>query len=164
MRNQLIPATTNYFDYDTPTHMNAGNYLIGIFIGVLYHEYENKLIKMKKSLILEVFWHSTWIAGLLISILGFPYLEHKVEKTFLTAIFGGIMKHYHGVLLGATMVGLIFKFSGIISNFCNSSIFGVFGKISYSYLVCHLVLIKYLTASATQMHAITEQYMVRVRN
>lgn len=162
LRNQLTPATTNYFDYDTPTHMNTGNYIIGILIGVLYHKYEDIFIKLKKSFKLEVFWHFTWIAGLSISIFGFPYLEHNVEKSFLTAIFGGIMKHYHGVLLGATMFGLIFKFSRIVSNFCDSSIFRVFGKICYSYLVCHLVLIKYFTASAVQMPAITEQYMVRI--
>ncbi|CAO1317393.1 unnamed protein product [Diamesa serratosioi] len=160
LRNQLIPATTNYFDYDTPTHMNAGNYILGILIGVLYHKYENKLIKLKRSFIFEVIWHLTWIAGLLISIFGFPYLEHQNEKTFSTAIFGGIMKHYHGVLLGATMFGLILKYGGIISTICDSSVFGVFGKISYSYLVCHLVFIKYFTATATQMQAITEQYML----
>lgn len=130
--------------------MNTGNYIVGLLIGVIYHESKDKIKLIKKNWSLELIWHLSWIAGYAISILGFPFYELNIEKSFITALFGAFMKHYHGLLLGITLLGVIMRYGLIIPKIFNLPVFRILVRISYSYYICHILIMKLFMTNATQ--------------
>lgn len=136
--------------------MNTGNYIIGTFIGFLYLESKEKISNMKKTFKMEAFVHLCWIAGILISILGFPFFELDIENSIFTALFGGFMKHYHGFLLGIAIMGIILRYGGVIPKFFNLPMWRVMGRISYSYFICHMTFVKLFITSANQILELSE--------
>lgn len=55
LRNQYFEANEtdpNYFkDNYAPTHMNIGNYFIGVFVGVLYYDFKKQKKDISKMLV-----------------------------------------------------------------------------------------------------------------
>lgn len=130
--------------------MNTGNYIVGLMIGVMYHESKDKIKLLKKNWYLELLWHFSWIAGYAISILGFPFYELDIEKSIFTALFGAFMKHYHGLLLGITLLGVIMRYGLIIPKIFNLPVFRIMGRISYSFFLCHICIMKLFMTNVTQ--------------
>ena len=154
LRNQLFLSyekeISYFYEFHSPTHMNTGNYIVGLLIGVMYHESKDKMKLWKKSWKLELLWHLSWIAGYAISILGFPFYELNFEKSIITALFGAFMKHYHGLLLGITLLGVIMRYGLFIPKIFNLPVFRVMGRISYSFFLCHICIMKLFMTNATQ--------------
>lgn len=135
--------------------MNAGNYIIGIMFGFLFIEAKERLKSIRRSWSLEFLWHFCWIAGYIISMLGFPFIESNIEPSILTALYGGFMKHYHGLLMGVLTFGLILRFGWFVPLVFNMPFFRVLGRISYSYFLCHIFVMRIFMTGSNQLFEVS---------
>jgi peptidoglycan/LPS O-acetylase OafA/YrhL len=142
--------------------MNMGNYLVGIIYGIIFCEFKSDLQQHKRTILLQVLWVSSYLLGFVVSILGFPFEEIEIETSIWTSIFGAFMKHYHGVVFGFFMMGLIFGYGGIIQKIANFRFFTFLGRISYSFYICHIFILKLFILSSTQLLEISSANLVRV--
>jgi hypothetical protein len=143
--------------------MNAGNYIAGLIFGVIYHEFKDFSKDRKKSKTHTAIWFSSFFAGSLISMLGFPFYELNIETSIWTALFGGFMKHYHGLLIGIFTLGIIFEYGHwILLKICNFQIFTFFGRLSYSYFICHVFIMKLLILGSNQLLELSNHNLVTI--
>jgi peptidoglycan/LPS O-acetylase OafA/YrhL len=141
--------------------MNMGNYIAGIIYGIIFCEFKSELQQHKRTLMLQALWVSSFLIGFVVSILGFPFEELEIETSIWTSLFGSFMKHYHGVVFGFFMMGLIFGYGGIIQKISTFRLFTFLGRISYSFFICHVFVTKLLILSSTQLLEISNSTMVR---
>lgn len=120
-----------------------------MMFALIYLQAKDKLIEIKDSLKFKTLWHFSWSAGYIISMLGFPFIESNIEPTIWTAIYGGLMKHYHSLLIGVVVLGIIVRSFDFIK-ILNLPIFRVLGRISYSYYLSHIFLMRLFMPSGTQ--------------
>jgi peptidoglycan/LPS O-acetylase OafA/YrhL len=164
LRNQLALSRENevsyFYKFHAPSHLNAGNYIAGLIFGFVYLESKDKLLKMKKSWPLEVFWHCCWISTYIVSMLGFPFIESDVTPSIWTALFGGFMKHYHGFLMGFLLLGLVMRLGWIVPKVFNLPVFRVLGRIMYSYYLSHIFVLRLFVGGATQPFEVNIHFYV----
>lgn len=115
-----------------------------------YMESKDKLSKIKKTWKLEMMWHCCWIAGYVVSMLGFPFIETDIEPSFWTSLYGGFMKHYHGFLMGFLMLGLMMRLGWFIPRLFNLPVFRILGRIMYSYYLSHIFVLRLFVGASSQ--------------
>lgn len=145
-----------FYKFHAPSHLNAGNYIAGLIFGFVYMESKEKLLKVKRTWKLEVLWHLCWITGYVVSMLGFPFIESDIEPSIWTALYGGLMKHYHGILLGFLMLGLMMRLGWFIPRLFNLPVFRILGRILYSYFLSHVFVLRLFMATSTQPFEINQ--------
>lgn len=116
-------------------------------------------MKMKKTWKLEMLWHFCWIAGWIVSMLGFPFIESDIEPSIWTALYGGFMKHYHGFLMGFIFLGLVMRLGWIVPKVFNLPMFKILGRLMYSYYLCHILVLRLFMSGATQPFEINNANM-----
>lgn len=110
--------------------------------GFIFIERKEILNNVKSTWKTKLLWNLSWLLCLAISILGFPFIELDIQPSIWTAIYGGLMKHFTGFLLGVFVLGLITRVNVIMPKFLNLPVFLILGRISYSYYLCHIFVMK----------------------
>lgn len=139
-----------FYKFHAPTHLSAGSYIVGMMFGLLFVESKEKLMGMRRYWSLEALWHCCWIVGYIVPMLGFPFIETDIEPSISTALYGGFSKHYHGFLLGIIILGVILRYGSFIPLVFNMPFFRILGRISYSYFLCHIFVMRIFMTGASQ--------------
>lgn len=154
LRNQLIgnPEYDRYFyDFHAPTHLNTGNYLIGLVIGYFY--YQNKQANGRnrnQSTLFTILWHCSYLLTFILCFIGFYFYEYDMELGFLSALLGAFLKHIYGPIIGILFIGIFYRYGWVIPKLFNYGMYRILGRLSFSVYMVHLTIgyVKFETRSA----------------
>lgn len=141
LRNQLITTSSfdrYFFDFHSPTHLNTGNYFIGILIGYFYYQYKKSGQRHRRNIFLHGLWHLSYITTFVLCYIGIYFYENDIEKGFLSAILGAVLKHIYGPVFGVLLLGIFFRYGFYTSNFFNFGAFRILARMSFCVYMVHL--------------------------
>jgi peptidoglycan/LPS O-acetylase OafA/YrhL len=143
LRNQLIvtsPYDRYFYDFHAPTHLNTGNYLIGVLIGYYYYQYKQAGYRHKHNPLLHVTWHLSYISTFLLCFVGIYFYENDMEKGFLSALIGAILKHIYAPVLGVLLVGIFYRYGHVIPKIFNYGMYRLLARLSFSVYMVHVTI------------------------
>lgn len=143
LRNTLIgneEYDRYFFKFHSPTHLNTGNYLIGLVIGYFYFEYKQSIEKAsrhRRSALLNVVWHCSYLLTFILCFIGIYFYENDVKLGFMTAFIGAVLKHIYGPIIGILFVGIFLRYGWVIPKMFNYGMYRVLGRLSFSVYMVH---------------------------
>ncbi|KAG5670310.1 hypothetical protein PVAND_000586 [Polypedilum vanderplanki] len=146
LRNQLIGGTEYdryFYDFHSPTHLNMGNYLIGLVIGYFYYQKKQASegkIRHRRSFVLTILWHLSYMATFLLCFVGIYFYENDMELGFFSAFLGAFFKHIYGPILGFLLVGIFLRYGWVIPKLYNYGMYRVLARLSFSVYMIHFSL------------------------
>lgn len=143
LRDQLIGGSDydRYLhQYHTPTHLNTGNYLVGLVIGYFYYQHKqtNGKNTHEKTLFLNVLWNGSWIMTFILSLVGLYFYENDIELGVLSSLLGAFLKHFYGLVLGITLVGIFLRYGFFVPNIFNYGMHRILARLSFSVYMVHI--------------------------
>lgn len=143
LRDQLVGGSDydRYLDqYHTPTHLNSGNYIVGLVIGYFYyyHKQANGRIAHTQKFWTYVLWHCCWVVNFVLIFIGIYFYEIDIELGVMSSLLGAFFKHFYGVVLGFLIVGIFFRYGSIIVDIFNYGMYRVLGRLSFSVYMVHI--------------------------
>lgn len=142
LRNQLIGGTDYdryLYQYHTPTHMNTGNYLVGLVFGYFYYEYKLKKAAIHtKTFFLNVLWNCSWFMTFILCLSGLYFYENDIELGLLSSLLGAFFKHFYGAVLGVLIVGIFLRYGYIIPYIYNYGMHRILARLSFSVYMVHI--------------------------
>jgi peptidoglycan/LPS O-acetylase OafA/YrhL len=127
-----------------PAHLNAGVYLAGIIAGFVYLESKDKLIKIRSNWMGDAFIMGMFFSLWLTAVLSFPMVSTEVKSSIWTVIYGTFMKHYVGIAIAVSMLGVMANLGWICRDLLTQYVFGFLGRISFTYYLTHFFMIRIL--------------------
>jgi peptidoglycan/LPS O-acetylase OafA/YrhL len=151
IRNQL-EVDSNELDYFgvlyAPSHQNIPSYFYGIIAGMCFYSIKEKNAKCFK--VSRGVWEFSIIACVSIVILNSNfYLIDYPKPSILLALIGALMKHVWGIAMSTLIFGCAttdVTNLKLFSSIMNHKLFHIYGKISYSVFMCHLIVLKIFMA------------------
>lgn len=140
LRNQLIVTSDfdrYYFDFHSPTHLNTGNYFIGLVMGYFYYEFRESDGRHRRNIFLHGLWHLSYMSTFLLCFIGIYFYENDVEKGIWTALLGALLKHIYAPVLGVLLVGIFFRYGFIIPKMFNYGFYRILARMSFSVFMVH---------------------------
>lgn len=173
LRNQYFRISEeelNYFaDYYAPSHMNIGNYFIGVAVGFMYYHLKKNNINVSKILVSELFeafkkawivfyfqwfrmlWYSCVVIGFISILIAFVFYSNDFETTSIwQALLSIFLKHTWGLVMAVGIIGFIYRYGWFLPNIFNYGAWRIIGRISYASFICHLFILKLLMSSIHQ--------------
>lgn len=144
LRNQMIgnPEYDRYFyDFHAPTHLNTGNYLIGLVIGYFY--YQNKQANgtnRNQSTLFNILWHCSYLLTFILCFIGFYFYEYDMELGILSALLGAFLKHIYGPIIGILFIGIFYRYGWVIPKMFNYGMYRILARLSFSVYMVHLTI------------------------
>lgn len=143
LRDQLIGGSVYdryLYQYHTPTHLNTGNYLVGLVIGFYYYQYRqtNGKSHHEKIFFLNALWNCSWIIILTLSLIGLYFYENDIELGVLSSLLGAFFKHFYGVILGVSLVGIFLRYGFFVPNIFNYGMHRILARLSFSVYMVHI--------------------------
>lgn len=142
LRNQLMdsssPYDRYYFDFHSPTHLNTGNYFIGLVIGYFYYQFKQAGKKHRKTLFLSIIWHLSYIMTFVLCFVGLFFYKNDIEKGIWSAFLGAFFKHIYAPVLGVLLLGIIFRYGFFIPRWYNYGMYRVLARLSFSVYMVHV--------------------------
>jgi hypothetical protein len=68
---------------------------------------------------------------------GIYFYENDIEKGFVSALLGAVMKHIYGPVLGVLLVGIFFRYGSFIPKFYNYGMYRILARLSFSVYMVH---------------------------
>lgn len=143
LRNQLMttsPYDRYFYDYHSPTHLNTGNYFIGVVIGYFYYQHKQSGNRHRRNIFLHGLWHLSYIMTFVLCFVGIYFYENDIEKGFVSALIGAILKHIYGPVLGVLLVGIFFRYGSFIPKFYNYGMYRILARLSFSVYMVHVTI------------------------
>lgn len=143
LRNQLIttsPYDRYYFDFHSPTHLNTGNYFIGVVIGYYYYNFKQSGQRHRRNFFYHSIWHLSWIMTFVLCFMGIYFYENEIKKGIVSALIGAFLKHFYAPVLGVLMVGIFFRYGSFIPKMFNYGMYRVLARLSFSVYMVHVTL------------------------
>ncbi|CAO1307095.1 unnamed protein product [Diamesa hyperborea] len=154
LRNQFYftaAIDNNFFDFYSPSHLNSGNYLIGLAIGLWYHRYMKANKKHQRKPWIHILWLLAFVCQIVLSLVGFYFYENNVEMNIFTALLSAFFKHIYGLVIAVFVVGIIFKYGFLIPKIFNHPMYRILGRLSFSVYMVHLSILMLLVVKAKNM-------------
>ncbi|CAG9806696.1 unnamed protein product [Chironomus riparius] len=144
LRNQLMgnPEYDRYFyDFHAPTHLNTGNYLIGLVIGYFYYQYKQSNGRTdNRSAFLNVLWHCSYLLTFILCFIGFYFYEYDIKLGIWSALLGALLKHIYGPIIGILFVGIFNRYGWLIPKMFNYGMYRILARLSFSVYMVHLTM------------------------
>lgn len=143
LRNQLIttsPYDRYFFEFHSPTHLNTGNYFIGLVIGYYYYEFKQAGRRHRHNIFYHSLWHLSYILTFVLCFIGVYFYEHDIEKGVLSALIGTVLKHIYGPILGVLLVGIFFRYGAFIPKIYNYGMYRILARLSFSVYMVHVTI------------------------
>lgn len=130
-----------FYDFHAPTHLNTGNYLIGLVIGYFYYQYKqaNGTIG-NQSTTFNILWHCSYLLTFILCFIGFYFYEYDMEFGFLSAFLGAFLKHVYGPVIGILFIGIFYRYGWIIPKIFNYGMYRILARLSFSVYMVHLTI------------------------
>lgn len=141
LRNQLIttsPYDKYFYDFHSPTHLNTGNYSIGLVIGYFYYHLKQSGYRHKKNIFFHTLWHLSWMTTFVLCFVGVYFYENDIEKGVWSALLGAFFKHIYGPVLGILLVGIFFRYGHFIPKMYNYGMYRILARLSFSVYMVHV--------------------------
>lgn len=129
-----------FYQYHAPTHLNAGNYLVGLVIGYYYYQYKqgNGKDTHKKTFLLNVLWNCSWIMTFVLIFVGLYFYENDIELGLFSSLLGAFFKHFYGAVLGVLLVGIFLRYGYIVPYVYNHGMHRILARLSFSVYMVHI--------------------------
>ncbi|KAG5683777.1 hypothetical protein PVAND_013041 [Polypedilum vanderplanki] len=141
LRNNHLTNNEKFHEIFYSSHMNVGNFLIGLIFGYLLFNKSSCLEKFKSKTITIV---SIFLYFLVPPTLKFILQSNYIKSTIVTALFGSYMKHHDGLFLTLILLNLVFKKDNAecCKNFYTLSIFKFCEKLFLSAFFTQIIMTK----------------------
>lgn len=128
-----------------PTHLNMGNFLVGLVVGVFFYNFQKSAKKHQRSIKCHILWNLSWICmTLLIVASGAFFYQNDFADVWMSfghwmsAIIGSFLRHFYGLVLSIFMVGIFFGYGNLMPRFCNYGMYRILGRLSFSVYMSHV--------------------------
>jgi hypothetical protein len=121
-----------------PTHINTGNYLVGLVIGYFYYHYKQSKNEHQKSPLLHFLWNCSWFLTFVLCLVGLYFYENDIELGVLSSLLGAFFKHFYGAILGVLIVGIFLRYGFIVPNVFNYGMYRILARLSFSVYMVHI--------------------------
>lgn len=129
-----------YFNFHSPTHLNTGNYFIGVLMGYFYYQFKESGGRHRQSAFFHGLWHFCVTSTFLLCIVGIYFYENDVEKGIFTALLGALFKHIYAPILGVIVVGIFFRYGLFIPKMFNYGFYRILARMSFSVYMVHVTI------------------------
>lgn len=143
LRNQLMttsPYDRYFYDFHSPTHLNTGNYFIGVVIGYFYYEFKQSGKRHVRNVFYHILWHLSYMMTFALCFVGIYFYENDIEKGVVSALIGAIMKHIYAPVLGVLLVGIFLRYGAFIPKFYNYGMYRILARLSFSVYMVHVTI------------------------
>jgi hypothetical protein len=169
LKNRLVAVTDDDVNYYKklyiPTHLNIGNYFIGVALGLILFDFKKTGRTLQKTFVsskhqsaiyaliiffcslqvLRFLWYSCLVLGVLNLMSGYIFYNYDLEKPSIwVSILAVFLKHSWGLFMAFMMFGLIFRFGWFIPNIFNHPGWRITGRISFAGYIFHNVVVQLL--------------------
>ncbi|XP_050094016.1 nose resistant to fluoxetine protein 6-like [Anopheles aquasalis] len=132
-----------------PTHINFGNYMLGVLTGVIYVALHARSINLAERKWFRVLWYLTFPFVLLSMLPSYMFYVNEFRKPSLwMAIYFVVSKNLIGISLCIIFLGAIFGVSRTTMRVLNYRFFEPLGRLAYGAYLCHPLIMRYLYVSA----------------
>lgn len=154
LRNQLMDTNTTYdryfYDFHSPTHLNTGNYFIGLVIGYFYCQFKKDGNKHRRTFFFHILWHLSYIMTFVLCYVGLYFYKNDIEKGIWSALLGAILKHIYAPIFGFLLVGIIFRYGQFIPRWYNYGMYRILARLSFSVYMVHVTIASVLISGYKQ--------------
>lgn len=154
--------------YDTfyiPTHMNIGNYFVGVMLGLYYHKQKTTKTAKRRSMVSLLNQNKTidslnsFQSSRLLEYASLPFLILAVFGTAMfqineyqkpslwISIVAPIVKLSWGLSFAGFILGLLFNKKRHDAKFLSSAVFRITGRISLATYIFHWFIVKLLVVN-----------------
>ncbi|ETN67035.1 hypothetical protein AND_001167 [Anopheles darlingi] len=138
----------NYLRSYIPTHINFGNYMLGVLTGVIYVELCRRSINLAERKWFRVLWYLNVPVNLLMMLPSYMFYVNEFPKpSAWMAIYFVVSKNLVGIGLCILFLGMIFGVSRAAMRLLNYRFFEPLGRLSYGAYLCHPLIMRYLYVS-----------------
>lgn len=150
MKNVNIAVLEGEKDYfkimNMPVYMNLATYFSGAFIAYFYYDFKKNKKFHKKSWIFHTIFYANFLVALLIIISGHIFYTMQSNFPILNPVLASVLKNHTGIIIGIIILGLTMKYGGFLLNFLEHPLLNVWGKVTYSIYLIHVIFIYHLMA------------------
>uniref|UniRef100_A0A182YEG2 Acyltransferase 3 domain-containing protein n=1 Tax=Anopheles stephensi TaxID=30069 RepID=A0A182YEG2_ANOST len=137
-----------YLQAYIPTHINFGNYMLGVLTGVIYNELRQRSINLAESKAFRAVWYATFLIVPLSMLPSYVFYVNDFETPSVwMAIYFPIMKNLYGIGIGIVIVGSIYGVNGVLKRILNYPFFEPLGRLAYGAYLIHPFVMRYMFIS-----------------
>ncbi|XP_052895879.1 uncharacterized protein LOC128303065 [Anopheles moucheti] len=138
-----------YLQAYIPTHINFGNYMLGVLTGVIYTELRKRSINLAESRTFRAVWYATIIVVPLSMLPGYIFYVNDFETPSVwMAVYFVISKNLFGIAAGIVIIGSIYGVNGVLQRILNYPFFEPLGRLAYGAYLIHPFVMRYMFVSA----------------
>ncbi|XP_063697875.1 nose resistant to fluoxetine protein 6-like [Culicoides brevitarsis] len=126
-------------------HLSAGNYFVGILIGLMYHDFKKRNLDVRKNKWMLLTWYIYPFVGYLMVLSSYLFYAYDFEKPSIwMSLYSVVTKNMWGAFGAILMFGFVGKLGSVITTIFNSPIFQPLGRIVYCIYLVHFSVARYL--------------------
>lgn len=122
------------------TYTNAGNYLCGIGMAMIYYHVKKNKIDYGKNKLFVLSWYAVPIVGVgVLQFCSWVFINHDFEKPSMwIALVSVFTRNFWSILAFVFIIGFMFSFRSPIKNFFNWPVFTPLARLSYCIYLGHM--------------------------
>uniref|UniRef100_A0A182LZY6 Acyltransferase 3 domain-containing protein n=1 Tax=Anopheles culicifacies TaxID=139723 RepID=A0A182LZY6_9DIPT len=131
-----------------PTHINFGNYMLGVVAGLIYAELHKRSINLAESRAFRALWYAMFLAIPLTMLPSYIFYVNDFEtpSVWMAAYFV-LSKNFYGIGIGIIIIGLIYGVNRVLQRILNYPFFEPLGRLAYGAYLIHPFVMRYMFAS-----------------
>ncbi|XP_053674398.1 nose resistant to fluoxetine protein 6-like [Anopheles nili] len=132
-----------------PTHINFGNYMLGVLTGFVYDFLRKRSINPVESKPFRVVWYLNLLIMPLSMLPSYIFYLYEFETPSIwMAIYFAVFKNLFGIGIGIFVIGCIYGVNATLLRILNYPFFEPLGRLAYGAYLVHPFVMRFMYASA----------------
>uniref|UniRef100_A0A182N9Y4 Acyltransferase 3 domain-containing protein n=1 Tax=Anopheles dirus TaxID=7168 RepID=A0A182N9Y4_9DIPT len=137
-----------YLQAYIPTHINFGNYMLGVLTGLIYHELRKRSVDLASSGVFRFVWYANFLVVPLSMLPSYVFYVNEFETPSVwMAIYFAVSKNFFGIGIGIMILGCVHGVSGVLQRVLNYPFFEPMGRLAYGAYLIHPFVMRYMFVS-----------------
>uniref|UniRef100_A0A182QFB6 Acyltransferase 3 domain-containing protein n=1 Tax=Anopheles farauti TaxID=69004 RepID=A0A182QFB6_9DIPT len=138
-----------YLQAYIPTHINFGNYMLGVLTGLIYHELRKRSFNLAGSRVFRFVWYANFLIVPLSMLPSYMFYVNEFETPSVwMAVYFAVFKNLFGIAIGILILGCIYGVNGVLQRMLNYPFFEPLGRLAYGAYLIHPFVMRYMFVSA----------------
>jgi hypothetical protein len=155
LRHNFLTSDKKFHEFFYPTHMNAGNFIIGLIFGYIIHN--------KAQLCRLTSYTFVYLPIFLLVPAAFKYYFtlNYVKSSIGTALLGAYLKHHEGIFLSIILFNLLYRNDGgRLASWLSHSNFQILDKLFTSAFFIQFLVTKFFIVNTRVLLEVSTMNMV----
>ncbi|KFB48580.1 AGAP007074-PA-like protein [Anopheles sinensis] len=138
----------NFLQAFIPTHVNFGNYMMGVLTGLMYTELQKRSIDLAHNRPFRIIWYLNFLIIPLTMLPSYMFYVNDFEKPSIwMAVYFAVLKNLFGIGACIFFLGSIFRINKVLQRMLNYPFFEPLGRLTYGAYLSHALVMRYMFVS-----------------